>query len=223
VSAQLDGLDPADEESHTAVQSLMRLGIETRRQIAARLHDGPVQVLTAAALRLGMVPRDDVPSREDLEEITALVTRSLMEVRAVMEELRPPSDVGETLGDALRHLAARLGAGHTVEVVEVAEVADVAGGPRPGCTCESSSAAVTALHYMIVQTTLVSLSTERLAQGVRVEVGAADGVDRLRIVVADDDELTAPLGTWTAVLGSTVQQFIEDGRTVLVVDTPAPR
>jgi Histidine kinase len=215
VSVQRGDLDPADSAEHAAVQDLLRLGLELRRQIAARLHDGPVQILTAAALRLGVVSLDG-PSRQDLEEITALVTRSLMEVRAAMEELQPPSDVGETLGGALRHLAARLGAVDAVDVVDGAEGrADGAGERR------SPSTAVAALHYMIVQATLVSLPEERLGRGVDVEVGTAGGVDRLRIVVAGEDELTAPLGTWTAVLGSTVQQVIEDGCTVLVVDTPS--
>ena len=65
------------------------------RQLADRLHDGPIQVLTAVNMRLGMLRRRVDPGMaSQLLEIEQMVGMALADLRTELESLlgdeRPP-------------------------------------------------------------------------------------------------------------------------------------
>jgi signal transduction histidine kinase len=62
---------------------------EERRQLAGRLHDGPVQELTVARLRLELLRRR-TPDGELLDDLAALdhsLTQAAEDLRRIMAEL----------------------------------------------------------------------------------------------------------------------------------------
>ncbi len=75
-----------------------------RRRLAADLHDGPVQRLSAVALRLDLLQRDDAVPDGSLGGITGEVRSTLEELRQLLPQLYPRALAGLPLGEALRRL-----------------------------------------------------------------------------------------------------------------------
>jgi PAS domain S-box-containing protein len=82
---------------------------EQRRRLAADLHDGPVQVLSALALRIGTLRRRLgavlIDAAEELEVDEETVRRTVAELRRVMFDLDVPDLMERGLGPALRSSA----------------------------------------------------------------------------------------------------------------------
>lgn len=64
-----------------------------RRKIARELHDGPAQSLASMLIRLDlimrMIPEDDIHIRHELQNLKAIGTESLTDVRSIMYDLKP--------------------------------------------------------------------------------------------------------------------------------------
>lgn len=94
---------------------LVRAGEEARRQLAADLHDGPVQVLTATAMRLEVLGRsDDPPPWTD--GALATVRQVNGQLRDLLYDLHPQLSGGD-LHDTIRHLAVTVLPGARAKVV----------------------------------------------------------------------------------------------------------
>lgn len=63
------------------------------RQLADRLHDGPIQVLTAVNMRLGMLRRRVDPGMaSQISEIEQMVGLALSDLRSELEALLGPGE-----------------------------------------------------------------------------------------------------------------------------------
>ena len=104
-SAAGTGSGGRDEQASAVAASAAE---RVRTEVAARLHDGPVQTLTAASLRVGLLRRE-VPEelRGRVADVEALLATSIAAIRAEMNELRPPTDLADQLTDALAGLLRR--------------------------------------------------------------------------------------------------------------------
>ncbi|MDX1431963.1 MAG: PAS domain S-box protein [Gammaproteobacteria bacterium] len=95
-----------------------------RRRIAAELHDGAVQNLGLARIKLGSLRSRvlDVRDSDDVEEVRALLDRSIREVRSLVAELSPPMLYELGLEPAVEWLAERFRTRHGLDCeVEVEE------------------------------------------------------------------------------------------------------
>ena len=75
---------------------------EERQRLACALHDGPVQVFTAAALQVGicrhLIERGDLAALDRaLAELTDTMQRGVVDVRQIMSTLRQPAAGGEPM------------------------------------------------------------------------------------------------------------------------------
>jgi PAS domain S-box-containing protein len=66
---------------------------EERRRIAADIHDDPIQVMSAADMRIQALAESasDPPLREALGEVHAVVIQAIERLRSLLFELRPPA------------------------------------------------------------------------------------------------------------------------------------
>ena len=80
-----------------------------RRRISTELHDGAVQNLGLARIRLGSISRkiDDPALTEDVSGLRDLLSQSVRELRSLMSELSPPMLYELGLPPALEWLAGR--------------------------------------------------------------------------------------------------------------------
>lgn len=82
-----------NEELQATVGKVIRAQEEERRRIGRELHDEALQLLSAAAVRVGGM-EEDVPEeqehlREDLSDVRGILTDALWEVRKIIVALRP--------------------------------------------------------------------------------------------------------------------------------------
>ncbi|MDP9344037.1 MAG: PAS domain-containing protein [Actinomycetota bacterium] len=97
-------LQRVDEERRRLLETLGQVERKERKQLSEDLHDDPVQVITAAVLRIQLLRRRDVAPEHRaelvaLEEILQLAVRRL---RRLSFELRPASLEDEGLAAVLR-------------------------------------------------------------------------------------------------------------------------
>lgn len=94
-----------------------------RHHIAAELHDGIAQAITHVQLELGFLARDPVPDRdavrETLERLSGITSRTVDDIRAVVEDLRATTGsdgIAASLRDHLREFASLTGPPVTLSV-----------------------------------------------------------------------------------------------------------
>jgi signal transduction histidine kinase len=105
---QLDEIRASRETLAQVQRQLLRSREDERGRLARDLHDGPVQVLVALNLQLGLVlpsAGNDTPLESELRAMRGKVRGLLGELRQVCVELRPPMLDLLGLGAALRALA----------------------------------------------------------------------------------------------------------------------
>ena len=75
----------------TERDEILKAHAEERRRLAAAIHDDPVQVMAAVALRIGLLRRTltDPAQIEACEELEALVADSTAALRRLIAELDP--------------------------------------------------------------------------------------------------------------------------------------
>ena len=84
--------------------------------IASRLHDGPIQVLTAMSLRLGLLRRGRPDDGGELAELERLAQVAVEALRREMEALRAPDEFSATASEAIASLLTRTGLSKELDV-----------------------------------------------------------------------------------------------------------
>jgi PAS domain S-box-containing protein len=162
----LDVLRRTLQQRRELAQRLQHAQEAERRQIAADIHDDPIQVMSAVDMRLQMLqgfPESVTP--EALAEIERDVAEAIERLRSLLFELRPTALERDGLVPALRlyleHTAKATGWSVSVhDELETVPAADMA-----------------ALLYRIAQEAVVNARKHAEAGSVRIEaVEAADGI-----------------------------------------------
>jgi PAS domain S-box-containing protein len=117
----LDILRRTMQQRRVLVARLEEAQEEERRRIAGDIHDDPVQVMSAADLRIQTLAGrlDDPATSAALEEVHVIVENAIERLRNLLFELRPPSfgelGLAGALQAYLRHVGAESGFVGTVE------------------------------------------------------------------------------------------------------------
>jgi signal transduction histidine kinase len=170
-------------DAHAMRQRLLKQIVEAaeseRTRIAADLHDGPIQRLTALSMRLEIARmatgrKDAHRAREAIDDVQSQVSQEIERLRRLMSELRPPALDERGLLDALRDYA------HTMESATGLEVV-VEGG---GNGLEDLSPSIETVLYRIVQEAMTNVVRHANARAARIRVLNGDG--SVRVEVVDD-------------------------------------
>ncbi len=99
VARDLSGQRALERERAELARQLGEIESLTAERIAADIHDGPLQALIAASLRLGLVERAaDPPIARNIASITQAISESIEQLRSIMFDVSPPPlDVGGLL------------------------------------------------------------------------------------------------------------------------------
>jgi signal transduction histidine kinase len=144
---------------------------DERRRIAADIHDDPIQVMSAADMRIqGLAEAADDPAlRGSLEEIHRAVMSAIERLRSMLFELRPPALEREGLLAALEIYVKHVGG----QVGLHAEI-------RGQLTSEPP-AEIRAILFRIAQEALANVRKHADASSVDVEVAERDGGIMLQV------------------------------------------
>jgi two-component system NarL family sensor kinase len=173
------------ERTQLVVSNLIASDRE-RREIAADVHDGPVQELAGVSYALSAL-RPSVPDEQQatVDRVVVAVRSAVASLRRLMVQIYPPDLSGPGLGVALEDLAVPLREqGLTVHVLEA---------NKPGM-----SPAAAAVLYRTAREALANVSRHAQATTVwiRLEEARHDGLPAVRLTVADDGVgLTDPPGS----------------------------
>jgi signal transduction histidine kinase len=165
------------QERKRAVQSVLRVTEAERSRLAAELHDGPVQQLTALLYGLELarhhVRRDSaVAAGQLLASLEEKATGEINELRRLMTQLRPP------VLDELGLVSALRNQGRTFES---------ASGVRCAIDTESELRLAPELEtvlYRVTQESLTNVSKHANASKVNISLAAVDG--HVRLLIRDD-------------------------------------
>jgi len=172
----------AESDRQALQQRVAAVADEERRRIAADLHDGPVQQLSAVAMRLGalrrLAERGTAPPAERLETIAADVAGTVDELRTMLLKLYPPSLDAVGLGEAVRSI-----------VVDGTAVASGRLGPDTTVTVEDRLVSPLPVElkqalFRVVLEALTNVAKHAAAHTVSVEL--AEEGQELVVRVADD-------------------------------------
>jgi PAS domain S-box-containing protein len=146
---------------------------EERQRLAGDIHDDPIQVMAAAAVRLDMVERAAIgtPAQEALERTAETVQQAINRLRNLVFELRPPALDREGLAAAIRQYMEHLA---DIEI-DVALQNDLSREP---------AREIRTTAYRIVQEAITNVRKHAGASRVRVELRERDG--GMATVVTDD-------------------------------------
>jgi signal transduction histidine kinase len=186
------------------------------------LHDGLGPAMAGHLLRLDVISGKlggDSPAAADVDALRDELRATVLEVRRVVEGLRPPSLDELGLAAALAQATERLTAGASVSLdLRVDELP-----PLP--------AAVEVAAYRIVTEAVTNVVRHAAARSCRVEAAAADGL--LRLTVVDDGRGVAPSAVRTGHGLQTMRERAEELRgrlrvhsgigTTVVAELPVPR
>ena len=104
VRRSVEQLRASDQERRQLVSRLVAAREEEARRIASEIHDDPIQKLSAAALRLGMLAKEDDPQKraETIAQVRSAVDATLSRLRHMLFELTPRTLETDGLGEALK-------------------------------------------------------------------------------------------------------------------------
>lgn len=103
---------------------LVRASERERAELAGDLHDGPIQMLTVAAMRLELLGMVEAEPPAWLPEAIATVRDTVVQLRDVLVELHPRAGAGGGLDDTLAQLAVTVVPDLDVEVVVRGDATD---------------------------------------------------------------------------------------------------
>jgi PAS domain S-box-containing protein len=97
-------LQQGEEERRRLLETVAQVERTERKQLAEDLHDDPIQVITAAVLRIQLVRRQDMlpGSRAELAELEDVLQHAVRRLRRLSFELRPASLEDDGLAAVLR-------------------------------------------------------------------------------------------------------------------------
>lgn len=146
-----------------------------RRRIATELHDGAVQNLGLARIKLGSAGRTvaGTPAETAVSQSQELLSQAIRELRTLMSDLSPPMLYDLGLGAAVRWLAERFREQHELDcTVSI----DSSLGQLPG--------ELSVLLFQCIRELLLNVIKHAKASHCGVAIGRTN--DRLEIVVSDD-------------------------------------
>jgi signal transduction histidine kinase len=117
------------DDLQRALDTLVRAREEERRRLRRDLHDGLGPALAGHLLRVEVISRKvgaDSVVRDDIDALQRDLRATVLEIRRLVEGLRPPALDELGLGGAIEQAAMRLSAGSPLRVdVDVAELPDL--------------------------------------------------------------------------------------------------
>jgi signal transduction histidine kinase len=176
----MDLLRAADHERRQLVSRLVAAREEEAQRIAGEIHDDPIQKLSAAALRLGMLRKDADPQKqaETIAQIRVAVDETLSSLRHMLFDLTPRTLETDGLGEALR---------------EYVEHANREGATRYDLRDRLSNDLERDNRIIAYRVTLEALSNVRKhASAAHATVSLADLEGGVRVSVTDDGKGIAP-------------------------------
>ena len=208
----LDVLRRTLQQRRELAQRLQHAQELERRQIAADIHDDPIQVMSAVDMRLQMLLEfPDAITSEVIGEVEQEVGEAIARLRSLLFELRPTALDRDGLVAALRlyaeHTAKENGWG--VEVVDSLD--------------QEPDADVGALLYRIAQEAIVNARKHAEASAVRIEVSAAADGTIVRVIddgVGFSPDLTSAPEPGHLGLTTMVERAELAGGWVRVLSTP---
>jgi signal transduction histidine kinase len=210
VVTELDGAErlAQDAEHDRVLHELIEVQERLRSNIAERLHDGPVQTLTAVSLRIGLLKRSVDPALEPkVAEAERLVVDALGSLRREMNEHRSPGEIASDLRGAIASTLRWFGLDDRYRIETM--------GADPGGW-------IAALLYRVAQDLLAASRHEPPDTGVRTIVIHVMPVGtRLSVPVAEGVRLGERLVAWATAMGGTIERVERDGTTSVVVTIPA--
>jgi len=146
---------------------------EERREIAADIHDDPIQVMSAVEMRLALLHQmPELATAEEIADIQSTVRESIERLRTLLFELRPTALDREGLVPALRIYAERAAkeTGWNVEVTDALE-----DEPEPD---------MRAILYRIAQEAITNV--RKHAGATHLEIAAATAGQGVTLRIRDD-------------------------------------
>lgn len=104
IAVDRTALERADAARTERTKQMTLVAMAERARLAADLHDGPIQELSAAAFRLQTLAETNRSAAEALK----LIMGSIAALRVTMDDLRPPETGEPKLHDALESIAQRV-------------------------------------------------------------------------------------------------------------------
>lgn len=209
VVTELDGAEQAQQEAEhdRVLDELLEAQEQLRGSIAERLHDGPVQTLTALSLRLGLLKRAvDASLEPKVTEIERLAVDALASLRSEMNRQRGHGEIATDLRGAIASTVRWLGLEDRYDVE---------------ATGDEPSGRIGAMLYRIAQDLLASSPADPGSGSPRtIRVHVSRVAARLTVEVADGVVLSERLAAWAVALGGGVDYVQQDGRTSVVVTVP---
>ena len=170
------------EQRGVLLRELLDAETNERRKLADELHDDPVQLLSAAQLRLDILERRLAEAGPDaqgaLEHVKELVTTSLDQLRLVLADLDPPEERLLTRERVLEGARVLLGEEDAHKVTVEGDLSDL---PTP----------VAAALYRVVREAIANAQRHAQASHIAVTLGADEDFWMLRVEddgvgIADD-------------------------------------
>jgi PAS domain S-box-containing protein len=162
-----------ERDLHSLVRRIVAIQEEERRRVAYEVHDGFTQTASASYRRLQTFAEHRRPEseegREELEDVIALVGRTVEEARSVIANLRPTTLDDFGLATAIRMQAEELSA----EGYETTYEETLGEARLPG-TLESA-------FFRVAQEALANVRKHAHTERVRVALGRRDGSVRLEV------------------------------------------
>ncbi len=162
-----------ERELHSLVGRMVDAQEEERRRVAYEVHDGFTQVAAAAYRRLALFaehrPPESAQDREELEDVVALVQRTVAEARRIIANLRPTTLDDFGLATAIR-----------MQVEELrsegfnASYEETLGEERLPATLETTL-------FRVAQEALTNVRKHAETDRVWVALGRRDGMVRLEV------------------------------------------
>ncbi|MEA2449042.1 MAG: hypothetical protein QOG63_974 [Thermoleophilaceae bacterium] len=167
----------AQSVAHERLRHSIEAAEQARARWARELHDETLQGLVGLRMLLGSARRSGSPEAMEaaIAEASAETRREIVNLRALIAELRPAALDELGLGPAIETLAERSAAAAGVEVAT--RVALGAGADRLAPETESAV-------YRVVQEALTNVAKHSQARHVRVEVARVNG--SIDVLVEDD-------------------------------------
>jgi signal transduction histidine kinase len=152
-----------------------RIGVTERARVARELHDTAIQSLISIEMQVDVLRRraSDSQLRSELERIQELLRHEVLNLRELMQTMRPVDIGPHQLLDFIAELVERFSRDTGVAVRFISELQEVT---LPAATCRELA--------RVVQESLVNIRKHSGAQSAVVRFGAQDGLWKL--VVNDD-------------------------------------
>jgi signal transduction histidine kinase len=153
-----------------------RVGVTERARVARELHDTTIQSLISIEMQLDVLRRradSDSPLPSELERIQKLLRHEVLNLRELMQTMRPVDIGPHQLLDFIAELVERFSRDTGIAVRFISELQEVT---LPATTCRELA--------RVVQESLVNIRKHSEAQSAVVRFGAQNGLWKL--VINDD-------------------------------------